>query len=86
SWFRLPFSLAIGISSGGPAVLVYGLTITDSISLAVTISLAEMASAYPYAGGKYCRAKVLAPPRSSAITSYLTGLLTFSGSIFTPAP
>lgn len=85
SWFGLSFSLATGINSGGPVVLVYGLMITATVSLAVAISLAEMASAYPNAGGQYFWAKMLAAPRYSAIASYLTGWFAFAGSIFTSA-
>ncbi|CAH0055984.1 unnamed protein product [Clonostachys solani] len=85
SWFGLSFSLATGISSGGPVVLIYGLMITATISLAVAISLAELASAYPNSGGQYFWAKVLAPPKYAPIASYLTGWFSFAGSIFTSA-
>ncbi|OBT99911.2 hypothetical protein VE01_02203 [Pseudogymnoascus verrucosus] len=85
SWFGLSFSLATGINSGGPVILIYGLMILGLVSVSVAISLAEMASAYPNSGGQYFWAKVLAPPRYAGIVSYLTGWFAYAGSIFASA-
>lgn len=53
SWFGVSAAMITGINSGGPVLLVYGLIITGIMSVAVAISLSELASAYPNSGGQY---------------------------------
>ena len=85
SWFGVSAAMITGINSGGPVLLVYGLIITGIMSVAVAISLSELASAYPNSGGQYYWAKQLASPRYAPICSYLTGWTAYLGSIFTSA-
>ena len=49
------------------------------------ISLSELASAFPNAGGQYFWANELAPKRYANFASYLTGWFAWAGSIFTSA-
>ncbi|KAG9956703.1 choline transport protein, partial [Aureobasidium melanogenum] len=85
SWFGISTALATGINSGGPVLLVYGIIFISVISLAIAISLAELASAMPDAGAQYYWASRLAPPRFARFVSYLTGWIAWAGSVFTCA-
>jgi choline transport protein len=85
SWFGISASLVTGINSGGPVLTIYGIPWIAFISCAVGISLSELASAYPNAGGQYFWANELAPPQYANFASYLTGWFAWAGSIFTSA-
>lgn len=85
SWFGISAALVTGINSGGPLLIVYGIMIIALISVCVGISLSELASALPNAGGQYFWANELAPKRFANFASYLTGWFAWAGSIFTSA-
>ncbi|CAK9440378.1 uncharacterized protein LODBEIA_P44780 [Lodderomyces beijingensis] len=83
SWLGISSSLVTGIQSGGPILIVYGILIVASISVCIAITLGEMASAMPSAGGQYVWARVLAPKKYSSFWAYITGSISWGGSIFT---
>ena len=85
SWFGISGALAVGISSGGPVLLVYGILLCCLISICVGVSLAELASALPNAGGQYFWANELAPRRIGNFAAYVTGWFAWAGAIFTSA-
>jgi choline transport protein len=85
SWFGISLAMVTGINSGGPALLVYGIILICLISICVGISLSELASALPNAGGQYFWANELAPKNYANFASYLTGWFAWAGSIFTSA-
>ena len=85
SWWGISAGLITGINSGGPVQIVYGLLFFSLISTCVGISLSELASALPNAGGQYFWANELAPKRYANFASYLTGWFAWAGSIFTSA-
>jgi choline transport protein len=85
SWFGISAALVTGINSGGPVCIVYGIILIALISTCVGISLSELASALPNAGGQYFWANELAPARWANFASYLTGWFAWAGSIFTSA-
>lgn len=85
SWFGISAALITGINSGGPVLIVYGIILITLITTCVGISLSELASAYPNAGGQYFWANELAPRRYANFASYLTGWFAWAGSIFTSA-
>lgn len=85
SWFGISAALITGINSGGPILIVYGIILIALISTCVGISLSELASAYPNAGGQYFWANELAPRRYANFASYLTGWFAWAGSLFTSA-
>lgn len=85
SWFGISASLITGINSGGPVLTIYGVPWIAFISTSVAITLSELASAYPNAGGQYFWANELAPPEHANFASYLTGWFAWAGSIFTSA-
>ncbi|EAS27491.2 amino acid permease [Coccidioides immitis RS] len=85
SWFGISASLITGINSGGPVLTVYGIPWIAFISACVGITLSELASALPNAGGQYFWANELAPRKYANFASYLTGWFAWTGSIFTSA-
>lgn len=85
SWFAISAALITGISSGGPVLIIYGIIMLCLISICVGISLSELASAFPNAGGQYFWASELAPRRWAGFASYLTGWCAWAGSVFTSA-
>lgn len=85
SWFGISAGLITGINSGGPVLIVYGIILITLISTCVGITLSELASAYPNAGGQYFWANELAPRKYANFASYLTGWFAWAGSIFTSA-
>ncbi|ORY12346.1 choline transport protein [Clohesyomyces aquaticus] len=85
SWFGISAALITGINSGGPLLIIYGIMLIALISTCVGISLSELASAFPNAGGQYFWANELAPKKYANFASYLTGWFAWWGSIFTSA-
>lgn len=85
SWFGISAALITGINSGGPLLVIYGILLIALISTAVGVSLSELASAMPNAGGQYFWAGVLAPGRWRRGASYVTGWLAWWGAMFTSA-
>ncbi|KAF2716291.1 GABA permease [Polychaeton citri CBS 116435] len=72
-WTALSGVLIIGVTSGGPPVMVWSWLGICAFSLAVAYSMAEMCSAYPVAGGQYSWAAILAPPKVARTFSYVNG-------------
>ena len=85
SWFGISAALITGINSGGPLLIIYGIMLIALISTCVGVSLSELASAMPNAGGQYFWANELAPKRFTRLASYLTGWLAWWGAMFTSA-
>jgi choline transport protein len=85
SWFGISASLITGIVSGGPLLIVYGILIVTCVSYCIGITLSEMSSAIPSAGGQYVWSRVLAPKKYSSFLAYLCGSLAWAGSLFTSA-
>lgn len=85
SWFGISASLITGIQSGGPMLIVYGIIIIAFISYCVGITLSEMSSAIPSAGGQYVWTRVLSPKKYSNILAYLCGSFAWAGALFTSA-
>lgn len=61
SFFGVAGTVALAISQGGPATLIYGPIVMLVLVGACTLSLAELASVYPTAGGQYHWTSILAP-------------------------
>ncbi|KAL7662890.1 Choline transport protein [[Candida] zeylanoides] len=85
SWFGISASLITGIQSGGPMLIVYGIIIIASVSYCIGITLSELSSAIPSAGGQYVWTRVLSPRKYSSFLAYLCGSLAWAGAIFTSA-
>lgn len=85
SWFGLSAAMVTGINSGGTALVIYGVIIIGVVSSCVAITLSELASAMPSAGGQYYWAHELAPRRWKNFASYFTGWFSWAGAVFTSA-
>ena len=64
---------SIGMTYGGPVVMLWGWPIVCLFTLSVAASMAELASAYPTSGALYYYAYMLAPPRAKVLTCWVTG-------------
>ncbi|KAL1741289.1 amino acid/polyamine transporter I [Schizophyllum fasciatum] len=76
--------IATSLIGGGPATMFWGLLFVSLLTLAIALSLAEIASAYPTAGGPYywtLRRHQLAAflRRHRLLLSYVTGWLVITG-------
>ncbi|KAK1535933.1 hypothetical protein CPAR01_09475 [Colletotrichum paranaense] len=79
SWSAVAATLVISISSGGPVTLLYGIVLIFVLGGACALSMAEIASVYPTAGGQYHWTSILAPKRYSRGLSYCCGSINFLG-------
>ncbi|KAI2793236.1 hypothetical protein POX_b03288 [Penicillium oxalicum] len=73
SWTALSGVFIVGVTSGGPPVMVFAFIGVSLLTLAVAIPMAEMCSMYPVAGGQYSWVAALTPPRYARGLSYATG-------------
>ncbi|KAK8132448.1 Choline transport protein [Apiospora kogelbergensis] len=78
AWLALGSSIAVSIANGGPTGLIYGLIVATFIGL----SLAELASSVPTAGGVYHWATIAAGPRWGRMTGFFAGWINFYGWLF----
>ncbi|KAL2808544.1 amino acid/polyamine transporter I [Aspergillus granulosus] len=74
SWVAIAASFAIAIQSGGAVSLLYGIILVTFAMLCTGVTLAELASVYPTAGGQYHFTSILASRRWSRGLSYFSGL------------
>ncbi|OJJ45168.1 hypothetical protein ASPZODRAFT_153440 [Penicilliopsis zonata CBS 506.65] len=77
----LLLSLGVIIGSGGQAVLLWGQLLVYFVSLCIAASLAELASAYPNAGGQYYWAAVLAPKSCRRLPAFIVGHLSWASAV-----
>src|SRR6201996_3691206 len=67
-----------GMDEGGPAIIVWGWPIVGLLTLLVGLSMAEVCSSFPTAGGLYYWSAKLAP-KNGAAGSWLSGCVNFLG-------
>ncbi|KAL7411215.1 APA family basic amino acid/polyamine antiporter [Mrakia frigida] len=70
-----------GLTTGGPAVMVVGWIVVSFFTMFVALGMAEITSAIPCAGGPYYWSAILAPKKSSAFWSWMTGWFNFLGQV-----
>lgn len=75
-------SLATGIGNGGPITYIWAQIFIYAMSFCVAVSLGELASAMPNAGGQYYWASQLAPKKIHATVSYVVGMVSWVASVF----
>ncbi|KAL4922508.1 amino acid permease-domain-containing protein [Aspergillus aurantiobrunneus] len=78
-WTALSGVFIIGVTAGGPPVIIFGWVGVCVVTLSVAISMAEMCSCWPVAGGQYSWVALLAPPKVSRQLSYITGWFMLTG-------
>ena len=69
-----------GMTTGGPAVIVWGWPLVGLMTLFVGLAMAEICSSYPTAGGLYFWAAKLAPSHPAA-WAWFTGWFNFLGQV-----
>ncbi|MHB1613695.1 MAG: amino acid permease [Actinomycetes bacterium] len=69
-----------GMNTGGPAVIVWGWPVVGVMTLFVGLSMAEVCSSFPTAGGLYYWSAKLAPSNAAA-WSWFTGWFNFLGQV-----
>jgi amino acid permease len=81
----IPYGLATTffypLVGGGPATIIWGWVAVSIIILCVAISLGEITSVYPTAGGVYYQSFMLAPVWCRNIVSWICGWLYVIGNI-----
>jgi amino acid permease (GABA permease) len=70
-----------GMLTGGPVVIVWGWPFVGIMTLLVGLSMAEVCSSYPTAGGLYYWAAKLAPAKTGPVWSWFTGWFNFLGQV-----
>ncbi len=70
-----------GLQHGGPPVMLWGWLLVGTLVIFAGLSMAEICSAYPTAGGLYYWAAKLAPGDSAPIWSWFTGWFNLLGQV-----
>ena len=70
-----------GLQHGGPPAMLWGWLLVGSIVILVGLSMAEICSSFPTAGGLYYWAAKLAPGNSAPIWSWFTGWFNLLGQV-----
>ena len=70
-----------GLSHGGPPTMIWGWVLVGGLVLFAGLSMAEICSAYPTAGGLYYWAAKLAPGKSGPIWSWFAGWFNLLGQV-----
>ncbi|KAK7756498.1 hypothetical protein SLS62_001332 [Diatrype stigma] len=82
AWAALGSSISVSILNGGPPGLIFGLIVAVFYYSFIGLSLAELASSVPTAGGVYHWATIAAGPRWGRMVGFFTGWLNFYGWMF----
>ncbi|KAI1353411.1 putative amino acid transporter [Xylaria sp. FL0043] len=82
AWAALGSSISVSILNGGPPGLIYGLIVALFWYSFIGLSLAELASSVPTAGGVYHWATIAGGPRWGRMLGFFTGWLNFFGWMF----
>ncbi|KAF8321660.1 APC amino acid permease [Clavulina sp. PMI_390] len=70
-----------GLSTGGPAVMVWGWVVVSFFTMMVGLAMAEVCSSIPTSGGPYFWASKLAMDRTSAFAAWFTGWFNLLGQV-----
>lgn len=76
SWIAFSSALVVPLTSGGGPTLIYGLIIAGIAMSIIATGFAELASAYPSAGGQYHIVYMIFPPATRRAAAFFTGWVT----------
>ncbi|KAH8682461.1 putative choline transport protein [Xylariales sp. PMI_506] len=82
AWAALGSSISVSIANGGIPGLVYGLIVALFYYSFIGLSLAELASSVPTAGGVYHWATIAAGPNWGRMVGFFAGWINFYGWMF----
>ncbi|KZO93984.1 APC amino acid permease [Calocera viscosa TUFC12733] len=77
----IPSLFLFGLTTGGPAVMVWGWWVVAFFTMAVGLSMAEICSSCPTSGGPYFWAAKLARPSHAPFASWITGWFNLLGQV-----
>lgn len=77
----IPSLFHYGLTTGGPAVMVWGWVVVAFFTFMVGLSMAEICSAHPTSGGPYYWAAMLSKPKSAPLASWITGWFNLLGQV-----
>ncbi|KAI9452252.1 APC amino acid permease [Russula earlei] len=70
-----------GLTTGGPAVMVWGWIVVTFFTMLVGLAMAEICSAHPTSGGPYFWAAMISSPQSAPFASWVTGWFNLLGQV-----
>ena len=76
SWVAFGSGLAVPLACGGGPGLIYGLIAAGVVMAVIGVGFAELASAFPSAGGQYHIVYMIFPPRVRRSAAFVTAWLT----------
>ncbi|XEV01471.1 hypothetical protein FSHL1_006758 [Fusarium sambucinum] len=79
SWVGLAATMVIGIEQGGSVTVIYGMLVVLVCLGCSALTMAELSSVYPTAGGPYHWTSILAPVKANRILSYTCAFFNFFG-------
>lgn len=79
SWTGLGLGIVTEINAGGPGAIIYGFILVFLLQCFLGASLGEFVSSYPTEGGMYHWIAAIAPEKSMAFLSFITGWFTVCG-------
>ncbi|KAJ2901663.1 putative amino acid transporter [Zalerion maritima] len=82
AWLALGSSISLSILNGGPPGLIFGLIVAATYYIFIGLSLSELASSLPTAGGVYHWASVAGGDRFGRMLGFFTGWINFYGWMF----
>ncbi|TIA72400.1 hypothetical protein E3P91_02023 [Wallemia ichthyophaga] len=71
--YGLSTTILYPLTNGGSSAVIWGWVMMAVITQCVAVSLAEICSRYPVAGGAYYWSYMLSPPRYAKLNSYICG-------------
>lgn len=77
----IPSLFLFGLTTGGPAVMVWGWVVVAFFTMLVGLAMAEICSAHPTSGGPYFWAAMIAKPQNAAFASWVTGWFNLLGQV-----
>ncbi|UKZ79686.1 hypothetical protein TrVFT333_007446 [Trichoderma virens FT-333] len=75
SWAGVATAFSAALTAGGPVSLIYGNFVITAMYASAAVTLAELASVYPTAGGQYHFTSIMAPKRYNRSISYICGMI-----------
>lgn len=73
SWESVASNFSPGLQNGGPSALVWGLVLSLTGTMALALSLSEMASMCPISGAQYHWTAMFAPPKIRPFITWMQG-------------
>lgn len=79
-WVAMSSTIVIGLGQGGAPLILYGILGTTAVNIFLILTIAELASAYPTAGGQYVWSAILSKLSRAERSSSSSGTNTSTGS------